>query len=130
MASFSSATSSALIETADLAGAAVELGDAGIDLFADGEPVGPLVGAVAGEFGALDEGGQVGAGDLHVDPAVLHLDDLAGDDRAFLEIGGRPASSLVLAAKGSPASCLTPSEIRSFSMSMSSTLARTISPFL
>jgi hypothetical protein len=36
----------------DLAGLAVELGDAGVDLLAGGETLRALVGAVAGEFGA------------------------------------------------------------------------------
>ena len=48
----------------DLAGAAVENGDPGVDLLADGEALRPLVGAVAGEFVALDEGGEIGSGDL------------------------------------------------------------------
>src|SRR6185312_11533483 len=39
------------------------------------------------EFRALDEGGNVAADDLHVDARVLHVDDLAGDDRTFLELG-------------------------------------------
>ena len=86
IASFSSATSSALIETLHLVGAAVELGDAGVDLLADGEALGTLLGAVARELGALDEGGEVGADDLHVDAAFLHLGDLAGDDGALLEV--------------------------------------------
>ena len=29
---------------------------------------------------------EVGADDLHVDAGLLHLDDLAGDDRALLEV--------------------------------------------
>ena len=81
IASFSSATSSALMETVDLVGAAVELDHAGIDLLADGEALGTLLGAVARELRALDEGGEIGADDLHVDAAFLHLGDLAGDDR-------------------------------------------------
>ncbi len=81
IASFSSATSSALIETVTLWRAAIELDDAGVDLLADGEAVRTLLGAVAGQLRALDEGGQLGADDLHVDAAFLHVDDLAGDDR-------------------------------------------------
>src|SRR5580658_1239540 len=42
----------------DLMGAAVELHDAAVDLLADGEAVGPLLGAVARELGTLDEGGE------------------------------------------------------------------------
>src|SRR5829696_9046803 len=41
-----------------LVGAAIELGHAGIDLLADREPLGPLLGAIARELGALDEGGE------------------------------------------------------------------------
>ena len=85
MASFSSATSSALIETRDLAGLAVELGDAGVDLLTDGETLRALIGAVAGEIGALDEGGEIGTDDLHFEAAFLDVGDFAGDDRALLE---------------------------------------------
>src|ERR1700730_7353016 len=62
-----------------LVGTAVELGDAGVDLFADRKTLGALVGTVAGELGALDEGGEVGADELHLEAGFLHLDDLAGD---------------------------------------------------
>src|SRR5918997_6486880 len=41
----------------DAARLAVELSDPGVDLLAGREALGPLVGAVAGEFGAADEGG-------------------------------------------------------------------------
>ena len=68
-----------------LARLAVEQGDAGVDLFADGEAVGALVGAVARQFVALDEGLQVGADDLHFETAVLDLEDFAGDDGALLQ---------------------------------------------
>src|SRR5690606_32130748 len=74
---------------ADLAGLAVELGDAGVDLLAGGEALGPLLGAVAGEIGAADEGGQVGADDLHVEAAVLDVGDLAGDDGALAQFASR-----------------------------------------
>src|SRR5580704_6504079 len=67
---------------------AVELGDAGVDLLADGEAVGPLFGTVARQFRTLDEGGEVGADDLHVDAAFFHLDDFAGDNRALLKLAG------------------------------------------
>src|SRR5262245_7940468 len=66
----------------------IELRHAGIDLLADGEALGPLLGAVAGKLGTLDEGGEVGADDLHVDAGLLHLGDLGGDDRALLEVAG------------------------------------------
>src|SRR5580693_6665046 len=48
-----------------LVGAAVELGDAGIHLLADRKALGALLGAVAGKFRALDEGGEIGADELH-----------------------------------------------------------------
>ena len=55
-ASFSSAISSALIETLHLARLLVEDDDAGVDLLADGEALGALLVAVARQIGALDEG--------------------------------------------------------------------------
>src|SRR6266487_3012890 len=72
----------------DLAAAAIELGDAGVDLLADRETLGALLGAIAGELGTLDEGGEIRADDLHVDARFLDLGDLAGDDRALLEVAG------------------------------------------
>src|SRR5438132_1688169 len=71
-----------------LVGAAIELDDAGIDLLPDREPLWPLLGAVARQLGALDEGGEVAADDLYLDAGVLHLGHLAGHDRAFLELAG------------------------------------------
>ena len=88
IASFSSAISSALIDTEHLAGAAVELGDARVDLLADREPLRPLLAAVARQIGAPDEGLEIGADDLHVDAALLHLGHLAGHHRALLEVAG------------------------------------------
>src|SRR5262249_13469120 len=64
----------------------VELDHAGIDLLADGEAFGALVVAVTRELGALDEGGEVGTGDLHLDTALLHFEHFAGHDRALLDI--------------------------------------------
>src|SRR3981081_2938709 len=58
------------------AGLLVELDHPRIVLFTDGEPLGALVVAVARQFGALDEGGEVGAGDLDVDTAFLDLEHL------------------------------------------------------
>src|SRR6476469_9174553 len=66
-----------------LAGLLVELDDTGIDLFADGETLAALVVAVPRQFRALDEGLELGAGNLHLDAAVLDLKHLAGDDRAL-----------------------------------------------
>src|SRR5580700_175314 len=50
-----------------LAGLLVELDHPRIDLLADREAFGALVVAIAGELGALDEGGEVGTDDLHLD---------------------------------------------------------------
>src|SRR5215469_9828461 len=67
---------------------AVELGDAGVDFLADGEAIGTLLGTVASQLRTFDEGGVLGADDLDLDAALLDLQHLAGDDRAFLEIAG------------------------------------------
>src|ERR1700688_4157836 len=69
-----------------LAGLLVELDHPRIDLFADGETLGALIGALAREFGPLDEGGEVGAGDLNLDAAFLHFEHFAGHDRALLDV--------------------------------------------
>src|SRR5579864_4465215 len=71
-----------------LVGAAIELDDAGVDLLAGGEAVRTLLGTVACQLGTLDEGRILGADDLHVDAALLHVGDLAGDDGALLELAG------------------------------------------
>src|SRR5262245_20354852 len=71
----------------DLAGALLDLDHLGIDLLADGKALGPLLGAVAGEIAAADEGGDIGTGDLDLDAVVLNLDDLAGDGIALLDAG-------------------------------------------
>src|SRR3569623_3075 len=63
---------------------AVELGDASVHLLTDGEALGALLRAVAGEIVALDEGHQVGADDLDVDTGFLDVGHFAGDDRALL----------------------------------------------
>src|SRR6266702_2033930 len=70
----------------DLAGLLVELDHAGIDLLADGKAFGALVVAVTGELRALDEGREVGTGDLHLDAALLHFEHFAGHDRTLLDI--------------------------------------------
>src|SRR5262249_17353194 len=91
--------------------AAVEMGDASIDLFADGETVRTLLRAIARELRTLDEGGEFGASDLDLDappfhlrafppahPALLPRGDFAGDHRALLQIAccglGRGSSAL------------------------------------
>src|SRR6185437_6032747 len=69
-----------------LAGLLVELDHPRIDLLADGEAFGALVVAVAGELGPLDEGGEVGADDLHLDAGFLHFQHFAGHDRTLLDV--------------------------------------------
>src|SRR6202165_3875894 len=69
-----------------LAGLLVELDHPRIDLFADGETVGALIRALARQFGPLDEGGEVGAGDLDLDAAFLDLEHFAGHHRALLDV--------------------------------------------
>src|ERR1700730_7547316 len=69
-----------------LAGLLVELDHPRIDLFADGETLGALIGALARQFGPLDEGGEVGAGDPHLDATFLHFEHFAGYDRALLDV--------------------------------------------
>src|SRR3984893_2310719 len=64
----------------------VELDHPRIDLFADGETLGALIGALAREFRPLDEGREVGAGDLHLDAGFLHLEHFAGHDGALLDV--------------------------------------------
>src|SRR5437588_190862 len=69
-----------------LTGLLVELDDPRIDLFADGETLGALIGALSRQFGPLDEGGEVGAGDLNLDAGFLHFEHFAGHDRALLDV--------------------------------------------
>src|SRR6266481_5197480 len=71
-----------------LAGLLVELDHPRINFLADGEAVGALVVAVACQFRALDEGGEVGARDLDLDAAFLDFEHLAGHDRALLDVAG------------------------------------------
>src|SRR5216684_5925397 len=68
--------------------AAIKLRNTRVYLFADSETVGPLLGTIARQFGALDEGGVFGAGDADVDAAFLDLDDFAGNYGALLQIAG------------------------------------------
>src|SRR5215207_7410247 len=67
-----------------LVGAAVELDHACINFLADREALGPLLAAVAGKLGPLDEGRELGTDDVHLEATLLYLGDLAGDDRALL----------------------------------------------
>src|SRR5215210_9405991 len=69
----------------DLVSLAVELGDAGIDLFADRKAFGALIGAVARELRALDKGVETAADDFNLQPGFLHFGNFAGDHRAFLD---------------------------------------------
>src|SRR5690348_1496931 len=82
---------------------AVELGDAGVDLLPDGEALGALLATVARQIGALDEGDEVGAGDLDVDAGVLDVGHFARDDRALLHLarsaGGHRVAGQLLDAE-------------------------------
>src|ERR1700733_2392015 len=69
-----------------LAGLLVELDHPRIDLFADGETLGALIGTLTRQLGPLDEGGEVGAGDLDLDAAFLDLEHFAGHHRALLDV--------------------------------------------
>src|SRR5437660_3020134 len=69
-----------------LAGLLVELDHPRVDLFADGKTLGALVVAIARQLGPLDEGGEVGAGDLDLDAAFLDLEHFAGHHRALLDV--------------------------------------------
>src|SRR5262245_47343448 len=74
---------------ADFVSLAVELGDAGIYFLANRESLRPLLAALACKIGTLYEGNKIGAGDLHIDPGLFHLRNLAGNDRPLLEIACR-----------------------------------------
>src|SRR5690606_28115685 len=63
----------------DPAGAAVDRGDLGIDLLADGETVRTLLAAIAGQLGTTDDAGGV-ARQGQLKAAVMHRGDGAGDD--------------------------------------------------
>ncbi len=69
IAFFSSSTSRALIDSVALRVARSSCGDLGVDLLADGEAVGPLLGAVARQLGLADEAGQA-VGQRHLDAAI------------------------------------------------------------
>src|SRR3981189_396150 len=69
-----------------LSGLLVELDHPRIDLFAARETLGALIVAITGEFRPLDEGVEVGAGDLDLDAAFLDLEYFAGHDRALLDV--------------------------------------------
>src|SRR5262245_19205766 len=68
---------------------AVELGDAGIHFLANREALRSLLAALARKIGTLYERNEIGTDNLHVDPGLFHLRDLAGDDRPLLEIARR-----------------------------------------
>src|SRR6056297_664167 len=67
---------------AQTAGLAVHVGHAHIDLVADREPLGALLGTVAAEVGAADEGFHALV--FHLDAAILDRRHFDGDDRAAL----------------------------------------------
>src|SRR5487761_376847 len=67
--------------------AAIETGEFGVDLFADGEAVGPLLGAVARQLGLADKALHV-ASKRDLDAAVGDGRDRAGHDVAFLDASG------------------------------------------
>src|SRR3982074_609649 len=69
-----------------LAGLLVELDHPRIDLFAHRETLGALIVAITGEFRPLDEGVEVGAGDLDLDATFLDLEYFAGHHRALLDV--------------------------------------------
>ena len=103
MASFSSAISSALIDTETLRALRSNRVMRASTFCADREALGPLV--VAGrarEFVALDKGREVGADDLDVDTALLHVDHLAGDDRALAQVARRARLLTGLGHEGVP----------------------------
>src|SRR5882757_8700406 len=52
------------------------------------EPYCALVGALARQLRPLDEGGEVGADDLDLDAAFLHLEHFAGHHGALLDVAG------------------------------------------
>src|SRR5262249_5272557 len=65
---------------------AVELRDASVDLLADRETFGALLGTVASKLRALDEGGEVGPDQLDLKAGLLHLEDLARHNGALLDV--------------------------------------------
>src|SRR5262249_3956030 len=71
-----------------LAGAPIELDDARAHLLTDRKTVGALLGAVAREFGTLDECGEIGTHDGRFDAAFLHFGDLASNHRTLLDLTG------------------------------------------
>src|SRR5262249_17891223 len=72
----------------NLAGAAVELGDAGVHLLADRKAFGPLFAAIAPPICALYESGEVGAREFRPQAAFPDLRDPARDARAPLDVAG------------------------------------------
>src|SRR5215475_4865930 len=78
-----------LDRNADLVGLAIELGHASVHFLANREPFRPLLAALARKIRSLDERGEVGSDDLHVDAGFLHFGDFAGHDRCLFEIAGR-----------------------------------------
>src|SRR5262245_36396490 len=70
----------------DAAAVLVDVDDRRIDLVADVEPLGSLLGAISGQVRALDEGRHVGIGDLDLEAAVLHGQHLARHLAALFQL--------------------------------------------
>src|SRR4051812_28628976 len=71
---------------ADTAAAAIDLGDLGVDLFADGETIRTLFGTLTRQIGLADEAGEP-VGDRDFDTAIGDGGDGRGDDVALLHAG-------------------------------------------
>src|SRR5262249_36527635 len=74
---------------ADLVSLAVELRDPRVHFLANRESLRPLIAAFTRKIGALYEGNKIGTDDLDVDPGLLHLRNLACNDRSLLEVARR-----------------------------------------
>src|SRR5690606_17500573 len=73
----------------DLAGGAIELRHAGIDLVADSETLGALVATVAGQFRTADEGGHIVFANRHLKAVLGHGSHRAGNDRTLADVAER-----------------------------------------
>ena len=123
IASFSSATSSALIDNVTRRALRSNWVTRASSLSPTEKRSGRWSARVACELGAADEGAEISIDDLDVDAGILHFHDLAGHDLTLADLtrigeGNRRRAALM------------PSEMRSLSTSTSSTWARTMSPFL
>src|SRR5690606_41490026 len=73
----------------DLAGGAMELRHAAIDLVADGETLRALVATVAGQFRTADEGGHIVFANRHLKAVLGHGSHRAGNDRTLADVAER-----------------------------------------